>query len=63
MVITMAKGKWYKEPANVLELREFLIDSESFVDNEEVHKFLQSPEKYTEIWNLYQKEIVGPIKV
>jgi hypothetical protein len=53
--------EWYKIKAKVLELLYFLLDTELIIDKEHVIDFVSHPERYNEVWNLYQKEINGVV--
>lgn len=51
--------EWYKVKAKVLELLDFLIDTELIIDKDDVIDLVDHPEKYDEVWVLYSKEING----
>lgn len=50
---------WYKIKANVINLMEFLIDAELIVDKYDVIDLVDHPQKYDEVWMLYNKEMLG----
>lgn len=50
---------WYKIRKNVIQLLEFLMDCELVVTTDDVIDLAKHPERYNEVWELYQKEIVG----
>jgi hypothetical protein len=51
--------EWYEDKDNLLELAEFLIESGQLETDDEILDYFEHPEKYTEVWKLYQKEIAG----
>lgn len=53
--------KWYEDSKNVFELAEFMVESEQIESAKELLEYFKRPEKYTEVWNLYQTEIHGKI--
>lgn len=53
--------EWYKIRAKVLELLYFLLDTELIIEKEDVIDFVNHPEKYDEVWMLYQKEMNGMV--
>lgn len=50
---------WYKIKENVVELIFFLIDIEQITTPVEVLDLVDHPMKYTDVWTLYRKEIMG----
>ena len=50
---------WYKDEKKVIELAEFLTDSGKITSTDELLEYFKYPEKYTEVWNIYEKEILG----
>ena len=50
---------WYDKKENVAELAEFLVGTEQIATSEDLLDLFEHPERYTEVWNLYQKEILG----
>lgn len=50
---------WYEDKKNVLELAEFLTESEELTTSKELLDLFKHPEKYTGVWNTYQEEIGG----
>jgi hypothetical protein len=51
--------KWYEVRKNVLSLLEFLMDCELVVTPSDVIDLMKNPNKYDEVWKLYQKEMNG----
>lgn len=51
--------EWYKELKNVFELAEFMVESDQIITAKELLEYFRHPERYTEVWNLYQTEIHG----
>ncbi len=51
--------KWYEVRKNVTQLLEFLMDCELVITPDDVIDLAKYPEKYDEVWKLYQKEING----
>lgn len=51
--------EWYIDIKNVFELAEFMVESDQVVTAKELLEYFRHPEKYTEVWNLYQAEIHG----
>ena len=52
---------WYEDKKNVIELAEFLVESEELTTAKELIDYFKNPEKYTEVWNTYQEEVEGKI--
>ena len=50
---------WYKDEKKVIELAEFLTDSGKITSIDELLEYFKYPEKYTEVWSIYEKEILG----
>lgn len=50
---------WYDDKSNVIRLLEFLMDCELVTTAQDVIDFVKNPQRYNEVWKLYQKEIVG----
>jgi hypothetical protein len=50
---------WFQIRRNVIQLLEFLMDCELILTVEDVIDLGTKPEKYDEVWKLYQKEIEG----
>lgn len=50
---------WYEIRKNVIDLMEFLMDCELVVTTDDVIDLVKNPQRYNEVWKLYQKEIVG----
>lgn len=51
--------EWYEDLKNVFELAEFIVESEQIESAKELLEYFKHPDKYTEVWNLYQTEIHG----
>jgi len=54
--------KWYEDLKNVFELAEFMVESEQIESAKELLEYFKHPEKYEEVWKLYQEEILGKIE-
>ncbi len=54
-------ANWYENEKKVIELAEFLVHSEEITSTEELLEYFRHPEKYTGVWNIYEKEILGTI--
>jgi hypothetical protein len=52
---------WYEDEKKIIELAEFLVQSEEIVSTEELLEYFKHPEKYTGIWNIYEREILGTV--
>ena len=50
---------WYEDTEKVMELAEFLVESEQLETASDLLDYFEDPEKYTDIWELYQEEILG----
>lgn len=50
---------WYEDTDKVMELAEFLVESEQLETASDLLDYFEDPEKYTDIWELYQEEILG----
>lgn len=50
---------WHDNKENVAELAQFLVGTEQITSSEDLLDLFESPERYTDVWNLYQKEILG----
>ncbi len=50
---------WYEDEKNVIELAEFLVQSDEIISTEELLEYFKHPERYTGVWNIYEKEILG----
>ncbi len=59
----MKNREWYLNIKNVLELAEFMVESDQITGSRELLEYFKHPEKYTEVWELYQSEIHGKISV
>ena len=51
--------EWYKDQKIVMEFAEFLVESEQIISANELMDYFRHPEKYAEVWELYQEEIRG----
>ena len=51
--------KWFDNKSNVIKLLEFLMDCELVVTPADVIDLMKNPNRYDEVWKLYQKEIAG----
>ncbi len=52
---------WYEDEKKVIELAEFLVHSNEIISTEELLEYFKHPERYTGVWNIYEKEILGKI--
>lgn len=59
-VVTMMK-QWYEDEKKVIELAEFLVQSVEIVNVDELLEYFKRPERYTEVWNIYEKEMLGTL--
>lgn len=50
---------WYEDEKKVMELAEFLVQSEEIASTDELLEYFKHPERYTGVWNIYEKEILG----
>jgi len=50
---------WYEEEKKVIELAEFLVQSEEIISTDELLEYFKHPERYTDVWNIYEKEMLG----
>ncbi len=50
---------WYEDEKNVIELAEFLVQSTEISTTDELLDFIKHPEKYTEVWDIYEEQILG----
>lgn len=50
---------WYEDEKKVMELAEFLVQSEEITSVDELLGYFKQPERYEEVWNIYEKEILG----
>lgn len=50
---------WYEDEKKVMELAEFLVQSEEIASLDELLEYFKHPERYTEVWNIYEKEMLG----
>lgn len=51
--------EWYKVKKNVIELLEFLMDCELIVTADDVIDLMKNPQRYDDVWKLYQKNLLG----
>lgn len=51
--------EWHKDPNKVIELAEFMVEAEQIHSAKDLLDYFKYPDKYTEVWNLYQEEIIG----
>lgn len=52
-------NEWYKDPKKIMELAEFLVETEELDTAKLLLDYFKNPERYTDVWILYQKEIQG----
>ncbi len=51
--------KWYEDKKNLIELAEFLVESDELTTAKELLEYFKHPQKYTEVWQTYQEEVMG----
>lgn len=51
--------EWHKDQKKVMELAEFMVETEQMTTAKELLDYFKHPDKYTEVWKLYQEEILG----
>lgn len=51
--------EWYNDRNNVLSLLDFLIGAELIIDADEVIEFSKHPERYSHVYSIYEREILG----
>jgi hypothetical protein len=51
--------EWYKDQKKVIELAEFIVETDQITTAKELLDYFKHPDKYTEVWRLYQEEILG----
>jgi hypothetical protein len=54
-------SRWYEDEKKVIELAEFLVQSVEIVDINELLEYFKHPDRYTDVWNIYEKEMLGAI--
>lgn len=50
---------WYEDKNNLIELGEFLVESEEIITAKDMLEYFKNPEKYTDVWKTYQEEVLG----
>lgn len=50
---------WYEDNKNLIELAEFLVEAEELRTAKDVLDYFKYPDKYNDVWETYQKEVVG----
>lgn len=50
---------WYEDNKNLIELAEFLVEAEEIRTAKDVLDYFKHPEKYSGVWETYQKEVLG----
>lgn len=50
---------WYENKKNLLELAEFLVESEELTTAKDLLEYFKNPERYNEVWETYQQELLG----
>lgn len=51
--------EWYNNRSNVLSLLDFLIGAELIDNAEDVIQFSKHPERYSDVYTIYEREILG----
>jgi hypothetical protein len=54
---------WYEDENKVIELAEFLVVSVEIASADELLEYFKHPDRYTEVWNIYEKEILGDVSI
>jgi hypothetical protein len=54
---------WYEDEKKVIELAEFLVRSVEIENVDELLEYFKHPDKYTEVWNIYEKEMLGTVHI
>jgi hypothetical protein len=54
---------WYEDEKKVIELAEFLVQSVEIADTDELLEYFKHPDRYTEVWNIYEKEMLGTLPI
>jgi hypothetical protein len=52
---------WYEDEKKVIDLAEFLVQSVEIVNVDELLEYFKHPDRYTEVWNIYEKEMLGVV--
>lgn len=52
-------NEWYRYETKVTELAEFLVQSGEISTTDELLEYFKDPKKYTGVWNIYEKEMLG----
>lgn len=52
---------WYEDEKKVIELAEFLVRSVEIESVDELLEYFKHPDRYTEVWNIYEKETFGTV--
>jgi hypothetical protein len=52
---------WYEEEKKVIELAEFLVRSVEIESADELLEYFKHPDRYTEVWKIYEKDMLGTI--
>jgi hypothetical protein len=50
---------WYEDNKNLIELAEFLVEAEEIKTVKDLLDYFKYPEKYNEVWETYQEEVLG----
>jgi hypothetical protein len=50
---------WYEDKKNIIELAEFLVETEEIRTAKDMLDYFRYPQKYTEVWGTYQEEVLG----
>lgn len=51
--------RWYEDKKNLIELAEFLVEAEEIRTTKDLLDYFKRPEKYAEVWETYQEEVLG----
>lgn len=51
--------QWFYERENVIELAEFLVDTEQISNMRDLLDYFKDPSRFTDVWIIYRTEIIG----
>ena len=54
---------WYEDEKKVVEFAEFLVQSVEIVDVDELLEYFKHPDRYTDAWNIYKKDILSALPI
>lgn len=53
--------QWYEDEKKVIKLAEFLVQSVEIESVDELLEYFKHPDRYTEVWKIYEKEMTNII--